>query len=207
MRCRAKICGITRPEDALEAVRQGADAIGLVFYPPSPRAVSAEQAAGIVAVLPPFVTVVGLFVNATEEEINEVLGSVRIDLLQFHGDESRAQCNRHGKPYIKAIRMREGVDLQQQKTAYPDAAGLLLDTYQKGVPGGTGERFNWELIPDDLAGSIVLAGGLTPENVEQAINSVRPYAVDVSGGVEQDKGIKDSEKVAAFMRGVKRANQ
>ncbi|MES9959284.1 MAG: phosphoribosylanthranilate isomerase [Sedimenticola sp.] len=207
MRCRAKICGITRPEDALEAVRQGADAIGLVFYPPSPRAVSAEQAAGIVAALPPFVTVVGLFVNATEEEVNEVLGSVRIDLLQFHGDESRAQCNRHGKPYIKAIRMREGVDLQQQKAAYPDAAGLLLDTYQKGVPGGTGERFNWELIPADLAGSIVLAGGLTPENVEQAINSVRPYAVDVSGGVEQDKGIKDSEKVAAFMRGVKRANQ
>ncbi|OOZ36606.1 phosphoribosylanthranilate isomerase [Solemya velesiana gill symbiont] len=207
MRYRAKICGITRPEDALEAVCQGADAIGLVFYPPSPRAISIEQAAQIVKGLPPFVTVVGLFVNATAEEINAVLSGVRLDLLQFHGDETHEACIRYGKPFIKAIRMREGVDLYKEQKAYPDAAGLLLDTYQKGVPGGTGERFNWELIPADLAGGIVLAGGLSPENVEQAINSVHPYAVDVSGGVELNKGIKDSEKVAAFMRGVKRANQ
>ncbi|MES9871729.1 MAG: phosphoribosylanthranilate isomerase [Candidatus Sedimenticola sp. 6PFRAG7] len=207
MRCRAKICGITRPEDALEAVHQGADAIGLVFYPPSPRAVSIEQASQVVRVLPPFVTVVGLFVNASEAEISDVLSSVRIDLMQFHGDETHSQCTRYGKPYIKAVRMREGIDLHRIKSDYPDAAGLLLDTYQKGVPGGTGERFNWDMIPADLVGGIVLAGGLDAENVEQAINSVRPYAVDVSGGVEREKGIKDPEKVAAFMRGVKRANQ
>ncbi len=207
MRTRVKICGITRPQDALDAVREGADAIGLVFYPPSPRAVTTAQAAAIVEHLPPFVTVVGLFVNPSREEIARVLSGVPIDLLQFHGDERAEQCRGHGRPYLKAIRMREGVDLLEQRRNYPDAAGLLLDTYEQGKPGGTGRTFDWDRIPADLAADIVLAGGLDVENVEQAIRQVRPYAVDVSGGVELEKGIKDSAKIAAFMRGVERANR
>lgn len=207
MRVRVKICGITRPEDARQAISQGADAIGLVFYPPSPRAVSARQAAGIVAQLPPFVTVVGLFVNARREEVAEVLSATRIDLLQFHGDETPEACSGHGRPYIKAVRMRQGIDLPALREEYKAAAGLLLDTYQKGVPGGTGATFNWEMIPPQMAGEIILAGGLSAENIESAIRQVRPYAVDVSGGVERERGIKDSSKIEAFMRGVERANQ
>lgn len=207
MRTRVKICGITRTEDALAAVEQGADAIGLVFYPPSSRAVTAAQAATIVAQLPPFVTVVGLFVNASRGEIGRVLSRARLDLLQFHGDESPQACSGHGRPYIKAVRMREGVDLYAMRERYGDSAGLLLDSYQRGVPGGTGESFAWERIPADLAASIVLAGGLSPDNVERAIEQVRPYGVDVSGGVERARGIKDPKKIAMFMRGVKRADQ
>ncbi len=207
MRTRVKICGITRTEDALAALEQGADAIGLVFYPPSSRAVTAAQAATIVAQLPPFVTVVGLFVNASRGEIGRVLSRTRLDLLQFHGDESPQACSGHGRPYIKAVRMREGVDLYAMRERYGDSAGLLLDSYQRGVPGGTGESFAWERIPADLAASIVLAGGLSPDNVERAIEQVRPYGVDVSGGVERARGIKDPKKIAMFMRGVKRADQ
>ena len=207
MRTRVKICGITRPEDALAAVRQGADAIGLVFYPPSPRAVTPQQAAAIANSVPPFVTVVGLFVNAGRETVADVLARARLDLLQFHGDESPEQCEGHGRPYIKAVRMRDEVDLHQLSEQYAGAAGLLLDTYMKGRPGGTGEAFDWERIPRDLAGSLVLAGGLNADNVEQAIRQVRPYAVDVSGGVEEAKGIKDVSKIEAFMRGVGRAGQ
>lgn len=206
MRTRIKICGITRPDDALEAVRQGVDAIGLVFYSKSPRAVTVEQAREITRGLPPFVTVAGLFVNAAREEIAATLACTRVDLLQFHGDESPEECAGHGRPYIKVLRMREGVDPLVERTRYPDAGALLLDTYQAGVPGGTGSIFDWDRIPADLASSIILAGGLTPENVEQAIRRVRPYAVDVSGGVEREKGIKDGEKIAAFIRGVERAN-
>jgi phosphoribosylanthranilate isomerase len=207
MRTRVKICGITRPEDALDAVRAGADAIGLVFYGPSPRAVTPAQAKDIVQGLPPFVTVVGLFVNASREDIAASLAAARIDLLQFHGDETPEQCRGHGRPYIKAIRMREGVDLEQQRQLFSDAAGLLLDTYEPGKPGGTGNTFDWNRIPADLAKGAVLAGGLDASNVEQAIRQVRPYAVDVSGGVEQEKGIKDKEKIVAFIRGVERANR
>jgi phosphoribosylanthranilate isomerase len=207
MRTRVKICGITRPQDGLEAVRLGADAIGLVFYPPSPRAVSLEQAQAITRVLPPFVTVVGLFVNASRQEIEQVRSATLLDLLQFHGDEGPEECTGHGVPYIKAVRMRPEVDLHRERERFPDAAGLLLDTYEKGKPGGTGNAFAWERIPADLASSIVLAGGLNSDNVEQAIRQVHPYAVDVSGGVEQEKGIKDGEKIAAFMRGVERANR
>jgi len=207
MRTRVKICGITRPEDALAAVRQGADAIGLVFYPPSPRAVTPQQAAAIANSMPPFVTVVGLFVNADRETIADVLARVRLDLLQFHGDESPELCGGHGRPYIKAVRMRDEVDLPRLKEQYAGAAGLLLDTYRKGRPGGTGEAFQWERIPRKLAGSIVLAGGLNADNVEQAVRQVGPYAVDVSGGVEGAKGIKDVSKIEAFMRGVGRADQ
>jgi phosphoribosylanthranilate isomerase len=203
MRTRVKICGITRPEDGLAAARLGADAIGLVFYPPSPRAVETEQAREIVSHLPPFVTVVGLFVNEDPGRLSEVISRVPIDLLQFHGDESPEACRGHGRPWIKAIRMREETDLQEEAAAYSSASGLLLDTFEKGKPGGTGKSFDWDRIPGNLASKIVLAGGLNPQNVVQAIAQVRPYAVDVSGGVEASKGIKSAEKIAAFIEGVK----
>ncbi|PLY15463.1 MAG: phosphoribosylanthranilate isomerase [Sedimenticola sp.] len=207
MRTRVKICGITRAEDARTAVDQGADAIGLVFYPPSPRSVTPERAAEIVQTLPPFVTVVGLFVNEDPNRIESILSRVPLDLLQFHGDEHPAECSRYERPFLKAVRMREDIDLRALAESYADARALLLDSYRKGVPGGTGESFEWDRIPPELAGTIVLAGGLGPDNIEQAIRKVRPYAVDVSGGVERDKGIKDADKIAAFMRGVESANR
>ncbi len=202
-----KICGITRPADAHAAIKSGADALGMVFYAPSPRAVTIEQAREVVASLSPFVTVVGLFVNEERERIAQILSEVRIDLLQFHGDETPQECAGHNRPYIKAIRMREGVDLEAELNRYSQSEGLLLDTYRKGVPGGTGDSFDWDLIPAKIASSITLAGGLDSENVTQAIELVRPYAVDVSGGVEQEKGIKDAQKIEAFMRGVESANR
>lgn len=206
MRTRIKICGITRVEDAAEAVRLGADAIGLVFYPPSPRAVSLPQAKTIVKSLPPFVTVVGLFVNQDRAEIERCIDEAQLDLLQFHGDETAEACSRYVRPWIKAIRMREGVDLAEVERNYNSASGLLLDSYQAGIPGGTGECFDWRRIPSTLASRIILAGGLDPENVVQAIHQVHPYAVDVSGGVESSKGIKDAAKIEAFIAGVKRGD-
>jgi phosphoribosylanthranilate isomerase len=206
MRTRCKICGITRVEDAMEAVRLGADAIGLVFYDPSPRAVTLQQAQEIVAQLPPFVTVVGLFVDEERARIDQIARQVPLDLLQFHGHETLADCTGHGRPWIKAIRMREGVDLEQMWSDYAGASGLLLDTYQAGIPGGTGQTFDWRRIPRESASRIILAGGLDPHNVEQAIRQVRPYAVDVSGGVEAAKGIKDAGKMAAFIAGVQRGD-
>ena len=185
----------------------GADAIGLVFYPPSPRAVPVARARDVVDGLPPFVTVVGLFVDEAPRRISEVLAGVRIDLLQFHGDESPGICGGFGRPWIKAVRMREGVDLRAVAEVYSGASALLLDAYRPGVPGGTGESFDWDRIPGDLPTKIVLAGGLTPGNVEQAVRRVRPYAVDVSGGVEKGKGVKDAAKIAEFMRGVKRGDE
>lgn len=199
MRTRSKICGITRQEDGLEAARLGADAIGLVFYAKSPRAVNGKQAAEIVSVLPAFVTTVGLFVNPSPEEVEAVLADVSLDLLQFHGDESPAFCNQFKRPYIKAIRMRDDIDLAAELARYSTGRGLLLDTYQPGVPGGTGESFDWQRVPKNLASKIILAGGLSANNVAEAIKQVQPYAVDVSGGVEANKGIKDAEKMAAFM--------
>ena len=207
MRTRVKICGITRPEDALAAARAGADAIGLVFYPPSPRAVSISQAAEIVRRLPPFVSSVGLFVDALPETVNEVLQTVPLDLLQFHGEESPEACGRYGRPYIKALRMRPDLDLAAMEQRYHQAAGLLLDSYQPGLPGGTGETFDWERIPDSMRQRIILAGGLSPDNVASAIARIRPYAVDVSGGVEREKGIKDEARISAFMRGVESAKR
>ena len=205
MRTRVKICGITRAQDALEAVKQGADAIGLVFYPKSPRNVSAAQAAEIVSQIPAFVTVVGLFVDAEPAFIQEVISSVKLDLLQFHGDETPSACRQYSRPYMKAIRVKNGTNLVQYAADYADARALLLDAFAEGIPGGTGLVFDWSLIPQNLPLPIVLAGGLNAENVGVAIEQVRPYAVDVSGGVEASKGIKDAAKMAAFMRGVSNA--
>ncbi|NBF11837.1 phosphoribosylanthranilate isomerase [Pseudomonas sp. Fl4BN1] len=204
---RSKICGITRIEDALAAVAAGADAIGLVFYAKSPRAVSVQQARAIIAALPPFVTTVGLFVNASRCELGEILDAVPLDLLQFHGDESAADCEGYHRPYIKALRVKAGDDIAAACLAYPLASGILLDTYVEGVPGGTGEAFDWSLVPRELSKPIILAGGLSAENVAQAIAQVRPYAVDVSGGVEQSKGIKDQAKIRAFMQAVHRSSE
>ena len=197
---RVKICGITRVEDALAAAAAGADAIGLVFYAKSPRAVDIEQARAILAALPPFVTTVGLFVDAERSELERILASVPLDLLQFHGDESVQQCEAFGRPYIKALRVKAGDDIAAQVARYPSAQGILLDAYVEGVPGGTGEAFDWSLIPQTLSKLLILAGGLRPDNVAEAVSRVRPYAVDVSGGVEASKGVKDVEKVGAFIR-------
>lgn len=197
---RCKICGITRVEDALAAAAAGADAIGLVFYAKSPRAVSVMQAQQIIAALPPFVTTVGLFVDMPRAELQQVLSQVPLDLLQFHGDEPVAQCEGYGRPYIKALRVKAGDDIAAQMAQYPSASGILLDTFVEGIPGGTGLAFDWSLVPAELPKPVILAGGLTPDNVAAAIACVQPYAVDVSGGVESAKGIKDVGKVRAFIR-------
>ncbi len=202
MRTRVKICGLTREADVLAAAELGADAIGLVFYDPSPRAVGIEQARRLCAALPPFVTSVGLFVDAAPDQIRSTLARVPLDLLQFHGEESPEYCAAFGRPWIKAVRMRPGIDPQSLPELYPGAAGLLLDAYDPARAGGTGQCFDWDLVPPDLAPHIVLAGGLDPDNVAVAIRRVRPYGVDVSGGVEAAKGLKDRQKMAAFMKGV-----
>ena len=200
---RSKICGITRIEDALAAVEAGADAIGLVFYAKSPRAVTVQQARTIIAALPPFVTTVGLFVDASRCELGEILDAVPLDLLQFHGDESPAACDGYHRPYIKALRVKPGDDIAAQVALYKNASGVLLDTYVPGIPGGTGEAFDWSLVPVGLSKPVILAGGLTVDNVAGAISRVRPYAVDVSGGVEAAKGIKDAKMIRAFIQAVK----
>ena len=202
MRVRVKICGITRIEDALTAVDHGADAIGLVFYGPSPRNVSINQAVKIANRIPAFVSVVGLFVNAEPSFINEVTSKVKLDILQFHGDESPEQCARYKFPFIKAIRVKADTNLVQYEKDFSEAKALLLDAYIDGAVGGTGQVFDWNLIPKQLIKPIILAGGLNVTNVAHAIQKVSPYAVDVSGGVEASKGIKDAEKIAAFMREV-----
>ena len=205
MRTRVKICGITRIEDALAAAKAGADAIGLVFEPKSPRAVRPEQALAITRALPPFVTVVGLFVNAAHDTVETILGRVPLDLLQFHGDETPEQCRRYHRPYIKAIHMHPDVNLPDQARRYPDAEGLLLDTAVDEVAGGSGQSFDWGRVPSGLGKPLILAGGLTPENVAAAVRAVHPFAVDVSSGVEQSKGIKDAGKISAFIEAVRNA--
>lgn len=205
MNTRIKICGITRPEDGLRAVRMGADAIGLVFYAQSPRAVSVEQARKITDALPPFVTTVGLFVNADAGFVRSVLAAVPLDLLQFHGDEQPSDCENFGRPYLKAVRVRAGVDLLQYARDFHTARGLLLDAWVEGVRGGTGATFDWSLIPQSLTLPVVLSGGLDAGNVGAAIRAVRPWAVDVSSGVESAKGIKDAAKMQAFINGVRNA--
>ena len=201
-RTRIKICGITRPEDGLAVAAAGADAIGLVFYSKSPRAVTIAQAQAIISVLPPFVTRVGLFVDASQQELDMVLDQVELDVLQFHGNESLLQCESAGKEYMKAVRVQGTADILAALEQYPSASALLLDTYHPNLPGGTGETFDWDKIPADLAKPVVLAGGLTAGNIAQAINAVNPYAVDVSGGVEQSKGIKSVDKIVEFIAAV-----
>ncbi len=206
MAIRIKICGITRSEDALAAVTAGVDAIGLVFYPPSPRNVSIDQAATIAADLPPFVTTVGLFVNADADWISQVVREVGIDLIQFHGDECADYCASHGRPWIRALRMKEGLNLGEQMAVFANARGVLLDAYRPGIPGGTGETFDWSRIPATLTQPIILAGGLRPDNVADAVRQVKPYAVDVSGGVESSPGIKDADKIHRFVAQARQAN-
>lgn len=202
-RTRIKFCGITRQEDALAAADAGADAVGFVFYPPSPRYVTPGSAATIARALPPFVTSVGLFVDATEDEVRRVLATVPLGLLQFHGDEPAEFCGQFGQPYMKAVRVRPGADLLQYAARYPDAAALLLDAYRPGVPGGTGETFDWNLIPARMTCRIVLAGGLSPGNVAAGIEQVRPWAVDVSSGVELAPGVKDGQLIRRFATAVR----
>lgn len=200
---RIKICGITRVEDAQAAARSGADAIGLVFYQRSPRHVSIAQARQLAGALPPFVTTVGLFVNAEAAFVREVLANVPLDLLQFHGDETPEYCAQFNKPFLKAIRVKAGVDLLQCTSDFRGARGLLLDAHVEGIPGGTGTAFDWALIPGDLPLPVILSGGLDAGNAAAAIEQVRPYALDVSSGVEASKGIKDAAKIAAFINEVK----
>jgi phosphoribosylanthranilate isomerase len=205
---RIKICGITRVEDALAAAHSGANAIGLVFYERSPRHVSIAQARQLAEALPPFVSAVGLFVNTEAAFVHAVLASVPLDMLQFHGDESAEFCAQFAKPYLKAIRVKAGVDLLQCASDFRSAKGLLLDAHVEGIAGGTGATFDWALIPKQLPLPVILSGGLNAENVAAAIKQVRPYAVDVSsgvesGGVEASKGIKDAAKIAAFINEVK----
>ncbi len=202
LRTRVKICGITRVEDALSAIEQGADAIGLVFYEQSPRNVSIQQAKEIVKQVPAFVSIVGLFVNAKTEFIQQVISEAGLDLLQFHGDETPEECAFYSIPYIKAIRVKNDTNLVQYAKEFSAAKGLLLDTYAEGIAGGTGQVFDWSLIPPTLEKPVILAGGLNAENVAEAIKQVKPYAVDISGGVESAKGIKDAAKIAAFMQQV-----
>ena len=200
---RIKICGITRMQDALAVAASGADALGLVFYDKSPRYVTLQQAAQLAAIVPPFVTVVGLFVNPSAVAVREVLRQVPLDVLQFHGEEEPKFCTQFGRPYLKAIRVKLGVDLLQCAARYKTAQGLLLDAFIEGTHGGTGASFDWALIPHDLPLPVILSGGLHEGNVAEAIKQVLPYAVDVSSGVETARGIKDAAKIAAFMREVK----
>jgi len=204
MTTRIKFCGITRSEDAQQAVELGVDALGFVFYGPSPRNIDVAVAAEIMTTLPAFVTSVALFVNATAEQVEQVIQLTNVDLLQFHGDESPEDCQQFGRPYIKAIRMRPDVDLAAEAERFSRSRGLLVDSYQQGVPGGTGETFNWDYVPGNLSLPIILAGGLHAGNVSSAIRSARPYAVDVSGGIESSKGIKDTHKMREFVSEVKR---
>jgi phosphoribosylanthranilate isomerase len=188
------------------AAELGADAIGLVFYPPSPRNVSPEQARAIIAAMPPFVTIAGLFVDPAPEQVESVLRRCPLGLLQFHGDETPDFCAGFGMPYIKAARVRADADLVQYLSRYHAAQGWLLDAYHDRFYGGTGESFDWKLVPRDLARPVILSGGLTPDNVRAAVRQVRPWAVDVSSGVEAVKGIKDAAKIAAFITGVENEN-
>ena len=203
-RTRVKICGITRVEDGAVAGARGADAIGLNFYPPSPRSVDLETAAAIRRALPPFVTAVGLFVNADRETVEESVERVGLDMLQFHGEESPEDCGEFGMPYLKAVRVVEAVDLRAHGQRYAAAAALILDTPDEKLWGGSGRTFDWDLVPTDLALPVILAGGLTADNVAEAVRRLRPYAVDVSGGVEASPGIKDPVKIGRFIDEVNR---
>jgi len=205
-RVRSKICGITRPEDAIAAVEAGADAIGLVFYEPSPRYVTIERAKQICDSVPAFVSIVALFVDAEPEYIQKVCVELPVTLLQFHGSEEAEQCEGFGIPYIKAVSVRQRQDVLNAELAHPNAKGILVDTYKQGVAGGTGETFDWSILPDNCEKALILAGGLNPQNIRSAIEKVKPYAVDVSGGVETAKGIKSSQLINQFIQEVSSGN-
>jgi phosphoribosylanthranilate isomerase len=201
---RIKVCGLRDRETVLQTIAYGADAIGLVFYPPSPRHVSIELAAELASALPAFVSTVALFVNAEAKFVSSVLENVPIDLLQFHGDESLADCVQFARPFIKAIRLKPDINLVEyaQRYVHPLCRGILVDAWVDGVPGGTGEAFDWRLLPEQLPLPLILSGGLHPENVASAVQQVKPWAVDVSSGVESSKGVKDLQRVCAFINAV-----
>ena len=203
-RTRIKICGIKEARHALTAADAGADAIGLVFYKDSPRFVTPGTAANIVGVLPPYVTTVGLFVDANDRKVRQTLAEVHLDLLQFHGSEEPDFCAQFGVPYVRAVPMGEGVDLLEYAGRFATARALLLDAHAPGEPGGTGRTFDWAAIPRDLPMPLILSGGLTPENVGRAVREVKPWAVDVSSGVESGRGSKDPRKIVEFIRSVQR---
>lgn len=205
MKTRIKICGLTREDDVDAAVAADADAVGFVFYPPSPRYVTPQRAAELIRRVPPFVAVVGLFVNAAPETVHAACAALPLDVLQFHGDEDAAYCRQFFRPYLRAARVRPGLDLVEFAGAFPDARGLLLDAFVEGYGGG-GHVFDWALIPPGLPGFVVLSGGLTADNVGDALRRLRPAAVDVSTGVETGKGIKDHQKIAAFVAAVRKAD-
>ncbi|WP_047249517.1 phosphoribosylanthranilate isomerase [Chromobacterium subtsugae] len=200
---RIKICGITRAEDGAAAAALGADAVGLVFYPPSPRNVSLEQARAVITALPPFVSVVALFVNPAREWVEQVLAACAVDVLQFHGEEDAEFCRSFRRPYLKAVRVRPGMDLLEWAGRYPDARGLLTDAFVEGAHGGTGATFDWTLLPEALPLPLILSGGLDESNIVEAVRRVKPAAVDVSSGVEASKGIKDAARMAAFISGAR----
>ncbi len=203
---RSKICGFTRPQDALAAAQLGVDAVGLVFYPPSKRFVSIEQAQAIVRVLPPFVSVVALFVNENTERIRQVLAQVPVDILQFHGDETPEFCRQFNRPYIKAVRVQNTDDIIAAQQQYPDARAVLFDAHIEGEYGGTGHRFDWAMLPDQLSGHWILSGGLTPENIAEAVKITGAKIIDVSSGVESAPGIKSAEKIAALLAAMDEPN-
>lgn len=207
MRTRLKICGFTDVEKAVYAATLGIDAVGLVFYASSPRNVSIQKALDITQSLPPFVSVVGLFVNASEDFVREVTRQVPLDYLQFHGDETGAACRLYGKPYIKSVSMKAGLDFDALYDEYHDAAALLLDAYHPNAKGGMGKVFDWDLIPKERRLPIILAGGLSAKNIKRAIKTVMPYAVDVSSGVELEQGHKDIVKMTAFTQQVQEGDR
>ncbi|NOG32176.1 phosphoribosylanthranilate isomerase [Halomonas sp. TBZ9] len=204
-RTRIKFCGLTRRQDVAAAVAMGVDAIGFVMWPDSKRAINVEQLAELAADVPAFVTRVGLFVDQPEDTIAACLPY--LDLLQFHGDEPADVCERYDRPWIKALRMRDGLDLTAAAKRYGNASGLLLDAYRPGVPGGTGDTFDWSRIPANLTKPVILAGGLVADNAGYAVHRVAPYALDVSGGIESAPGIKDVTRMQAFVDAVQTANQ
>lgn len=195
---RIKFCGLTHEEDIAQAVKLGVDALGFVFYAPSSRSVAPDHAAMLTSSVPAFVTRVGLFVNEQPAVIQNIFERTRLNLIQYHGDETPEFCDAVGLPFIKAFRVRPGIDIQTEMERYPNASGFLLDAYVKGQPGGTGERFDWGMIPQSNA-PIILAGGLSPDNAKDAIEQVAPWALDVSGGIETKPGRKDPDKMARFM--------
>lgn len=204
---RIKICGITQVDDGLAASRYGADALGLVFYRGSPRSINIDQAQRIIRPLPPFISTVALFVNPNEAEVNHILANVPIDLLQFHGDETAEFCQQFHRPYIKAVRVQNNNDIMQAQQNHPFARALLFDTYHPTQYGGTGQTFNWQMLPEKMDFPWILAGGLNPVNIAQAIHLTHPLAVDVSGGVERSKGIKDHTKIKQFIEEINIAQQ